>query len=214
MSPVTLIFGFLSALTVLTSPAPALPSNQVELQVPARIKTEPGACCIMFAPCQLLTEAECAQLGGTFMGEGVSCDVPMICPLWGACCMPDGSCSVDNDESCGAVGILFIANVTCDPNPCIEGACCRSEDGSCVQDVQSECGGTWTANTSCSPNPCIPTGMGACCFADGHCDILTAPDCQGQQGHFVGTGIACNPYPCSPVPVEKTTWGRIKVLYR
>jgi hypothetical protein len=118
MSPVLLIFGFLSALTASASPIPALQAARVELHGASRIPPEPGACCLLFAPCQLLTETECAQLGGLFMGAGTNCDFPAICPTWGACCMPDGSCTLDTDEHCGAVSWTFISNVSCDPNPC------------------------------------------------------------------------------------------------
>jgi hypothetical protein len=215
MSPVVLISGFLSALAALASPVPAPQAARVELHGASRIPPEPGACCLMFAPCQLLTETECMQLGGWFMGEGIPCVSHGMetCPTWGACCMPDGSCTLDTDEHCGAVSWTFISNISCDPSPCSEGACCV-EDGLCFQEVQAHCSGTWMVNTACSPNPCLPPGVGACCLADAQCDLLSTLDCQGQQGHFMGMGIACNPNPCWPVPVEKTTWGRVKGRYR
>jgi hypothetical protein len=213
MSPITLIFGFLSALATSSLPAAAPQAAPAEQPASTRITSEPGACCFMLAPCQFLTDTECEQLGGMFMGEGTSCDVWGTCLTWGACCTPDGGCHLDTDESCGNVGIWFFINMNCNPDLCSLGACCR-EDGMCVQEIQVECGGTWIVNTACSPNPCLPPDVGACCLADEQCDLLTAPECEGQQGHFMGTGIACNPYPCSPVPVERATWGRIKVRYR
>jgi hypothetical protein len=84
MPLVALILGFLSALAGPALPAPVIPAAPVALQGTTRMTTGPGACCVMFAPCQFLTETECTQLYGQFMGEGTDCGFPMICPTWGA----------------------------------------------------------------------------------------------------------------------------------
>jgi len=45
--------------------------------------------------------------------------------------------------------------------------------------------------------PC-PEGIvtGACCFADGSCQTLSAPDCVAAGGAFQGGLVACDPNPC------------------
>lgn len=37
---------------------------------------------------------------------------------------------------------------------------------------------------------------GACCFADGRCEFLTAEECAVEQGDFQGAGSGCAPNPC------------------
>jgi hypothetical protein len=39
-------------------------------------------------------------------------------------------------------------------------------------------------------------GPGACCFADGHCEVLTATDCSTAGGLYLGNGTTCDPNPC------------------
>jgi hypothetical protein len=51
---------------------------------------------------------------------------------------------------------------------------------------------------------------GACCVGT-VCTITTATDCAGQ---YMGDGTACGPNTCVPVPVELSTWGAVKALYR
>jgi hypothetical protein len=68
----------------------------------------------------------------------------------------------------------------------------------------------------CDPNPCPqPPPVGACCFVDGTCQVLTEADCLALQGAWQGAGTDCDPNDCPPpVPVERTTWGQIKRQYR
>jgi hypothetical protein len=57
---------------------------------------------------------------------------------------------------------------------------------------------------------CEPTG--ACCdLQTGACTITTQTQCSGQ---YMGDGTVCNPNPCPPVPVNNTSWGTIKNLYK
>ncbi len=44
-------------------------------------------------------------------------------------------------------------------------------------------------------NDCV-TPSGACCFADGTCQVLTQADCDFQSGSYQGDGSACDPNPC------------------
>jgi len=74
------------------------------------------------------------------------------------------------------------------------GACCIGED--CTETTPSGCAGTWQgAGTDCDPNPCaLP--MGACCFADGHCEQQKEPICTTLGGTSWQEGVACDPNPC------------------
>lgn len=42
--------------------------------------------------------------------------------------------------------------------------------------------------------------FGACCFHDGHCEILDAEACAAQGGLYQGGGVPCQPNPCPPPP--------------
>ena len=59
-----------------------------------------------------------------------------------------------------------------------------------------------------------PVPMGACCFADGACQLREESQCEDEQGSYQGDGTVCEPGLCIPIPVESSTWGRIKVRYR
>lgn len=53
---------------------------------------------------------------------------------------------------------------------------------------------------------------GACCLPDGSCYLEDDPyDCRAQGGEFFDAD--CEPDPCGPVPVEESSWGRIKSYY-
>lgn len=56
--------------------------------------------------------------------------------------------------------------------------------------------------------------VGACCVSGGECWLGTQEECEGAGGHYTGDGVFCEPDPCGGVPVESTTWGRMKVLFR
>ena len=53
----------------------------------------------------------------------------------------------------------------------------------------------------------------ACCLPDGSCQMLTRPDCAQQNGTFYD-GVSCVEVQCSPTPVQNSTWGRVKSMYR
>ncbi|MFN7020449.1 MAG: hypothetical protein ACK4WH_03870, partial [Phycisphaerales bacterium] len=124
-----------------------------------------GACCVPGAgSCFLTVEAACTDvtIGGDYAGDNTTC-TPNICP--GACCAPDGSCSVLSATACATAGgtyqgdLSVCALVVC-PQP--EGACC-SVDNLCSISTAANCAGTYQGdNTSCTPNPCAPA-TGACC---------------------------------------------------
>jgi len=59
-----------------------------------------------------------------------------------------------------------------------------------------------------------PTPTGACCFPDGSCRLLREAECADEQGEYQGDDTSCVPIPCQPTPVEVTTWGRVKAVFR
>ncbi|RZO53291.1 MAG: hypothetical protein EVA77_07120, partial [Phycisphaeraceae bacterium] len=66
----------------------------------------PGACCFEDGSCELATESGCADVGGTYQGEGSACE-PNNCPqppTLGACCLPDLSCSEVEASECATLG--------------------------------------------------------------------------------------------------------------
>lgn len=52
---------------------------------------------------------------------------------------------------------------------------------------------------ACEPNPCMAP-RGACCLADGSCELLTQAGCSGAGGAYLGDGTLCGPNPC-PQPM-------------
>lgn len=62
------------------------------------------------------------------------------------------------------------------------------------------------------PEPLVP---GACCFADGACELLNENECGDAGGHeWQGEGTVCDPNPCEPVAIEESSLGTIKARYR
>ncbi len=152
-----------------------------------------GACCFPDGTCIMSTAGDCASHGGSYLGNGTSCD-PNPCPQpTGACCASDGSCTITLQKNC--TGNWQGAGTTCTPNPCPQpGACCAS-DGTCTITLQKNCKGVWQgAGTTCTPNPCPQPPVGACCI-NGACTITTQANCQGQ---WLGANTTCNPNPCPP----------------
>lgn len=130
-------------------------------------------------------------------------------PPTGACCMPDGSCSVISQSQCNTNGGTYAGdNVTCQTANCqpIVGSCCLP-NGTCISEIQAQCntdGGVWTQGQSCSPNPCPP--IGSCCLNDGTCSITAQANCAGSWTE----GGSCTPNRCaqpapqtSPAPMSK-----------
>lgn len=58
-----------------------------------------------------------------------------------------------------------------------------------------------------------PPDVGGCCVGD-ECYLLGQAECIDEGGIYVGDGIACSPSPCVIVPTKRSSWGRLKVLYR
>jgi len=88
-----------------------------------------GACCLAFSPCSYVPEEQCIALGGTYAGDGVSCDGPDLvpdtgdepCVFAGACCFGSGSCiDVAVEEHCDNLGGTYKDGEECVDSPCIQ----------------------------------------------------------------------------------------------
>ncbi|MBM3287311.1 MAG: hypothetical protein FJY88_08185, partial [Candidatus Eisenbacteria bacterium] len=93
-------------------------------------------------------------------------------------------------------------SITC-PSP---GACCNLATGACYYILQTDCVPPmeWYGGP-CGPNnePCPqPPPLGACCFEDGHCELLTQAQCDAAPGHiaWLGQGTVCEPVNPCPQP--------------
>lgn len=124
----------------------------------------------------------------------------------GACCLPDGSCSVMTQTECTTASGVFQGILTeCSQVSCPQptGACCFESTGGCLDRTQSVCiqlGGVWSGpGTTCATTVCFP--IGACCLPDGSCVGEQSPDaCEALGGTFQGDETVCGEVTC-PDPV-------------
>jgi hypothetical protein len=53
--------------------------------------------------------------------------------------------------------------------------------------------------------------IGGCCEpGDDDCFLKSRQDCEEDGGTYLGDGVTCFPDPCNVVPIETSTWGKIK----
>jgi hypothetical protein len=119
------------------------------------------------------------------------------CTLTGACCAPDGSCTITTTAACAAPNVWHGEWTSCTPDPCPQplGACC-APDGSCTMTFQMSCAYEWLGyGSACSPNPCQQPA-GACCHPDGGCSLTVEADCPPPD-LWLGMGTSCEPNPCA-----------------
>ena len=115
-----------------------------------------GACCTSGLNCaEEISESDCNDLGGTWMGAASDC-IPVPCPFEGGCCLPDGTCFSEDADLCReAGGFPRGLEISCDEITCL-GACCLSE--SCESNLSlQECvdqGGDLQGFGSVCPNDC------------------------------------------------------------
>lgn len=164
-----------------------------------------GACCLPSGTCQILESVECANLGGMFQGEGLTC-VGINCPEpMGACCTgAPGACSDLTLAQCDAIDGFWNAETNCDSNICAtgEGACCIESTGECVDLDVVTCdivdGIFHGIGSSCVTTVCFP--IGACCLPDGSCVNSVSPEsCESLDGLFQGHASTCESVTC-PAP--------------
>ncbi len=134
-----------------------------------------GACCFQDGTCSVVPEADCDASGGSYKGDGTSCQgdispangIDDACedPPFGACCLPDGSCFVFNPTDCANKGGTY-----------------KGDGTSCAGDVSPANG----IDDACEDPP-----FGACCLPDGTCLVFTETDCINRGGVYQGDGTSC-----------------------
>ncbi len=105
----------------------------------------------------------CVQLflgGDPYAGfwANINCELAFDPP--GACCNGE-TCTEVTEASCtGGGGAWSGAFSTCNPSPCLTGACCTEDDyGTCVDTTKAVCAGMqgfFHASTTCASAPCRP----------------------------------------------------------
>lgn len=80
----------------------------------------PGACCLADGSCVVTLLVDCDAQGGTFQGEGSTCDgVACPQPVTGACCI-DNVCFIFTSDECAARGGTYQGdNSVCDDTICL-----------------------------------------------------------------------------------------------
>ena len=177
-----------------------------------------GACC-HGSTCRLTTETQCASAQWEYAGNGSVCE-PNACIPFGACCAPDGSCSIVQQNRCEEVS--FFPGMTCDPSPCAElGACCYWDHAICLvvsEEACTENGSEYQGDGSvCTPESCFP---GVCCFGDDveTCMYSTPEACTSAGGSFLAGGwgppheVCWNVCCCGPT--IEGSWGAVKGRFR
>ncbi len=98
-----------------------------------------GACCIgTSGSCVNIAESNCNAGGGTWMGEGSSCDAGDCEPVvMGACCIESTGQGIDIEEStCNAGGGTWMGeNSSCDAGDCDQNDCPTDTNGDGITNV-------------------------------------------------------------------------------
>ncbi len=134
-----------------------------------------------------------------------------------ACCSPEGACTLTTQADCPAPSVWQETDYDCFPNPCgPTGACCDNMANYCFISTVGDCPYAWLgAGVPCTPETCpgLPPPPGACCdFATGACTYTIEAECLYT---WLGPVVPCNLETCyPPVPTERTSWGRIKNIFR
>lgn len=162
--------------------------------------TQTGACCDVDAVCaDDITDRDCIDQRGTFMGGDSVC-TEVVCPTpVGACCF-NGGCLDDLVEGLclGLSTGFYMGNGSiCSEVDCTQGACCFP-DGSCQNRVDVQCadaGGVFHSGATCATFTC-PQPRGACCIEESCIPDQARDNCENVGGVFVGIGALCAPNPC------------------
>lgn len=82
----------------------------------------------------------------------------------------------------------------------IEGSCCFSTNGTCLEISDAECsssGGSFEANSTCDDVDCdTPPFFASCCFRDGQCVSYASPSTCLQSGGDLIIGQGCSTVQC------------------
>jgi len=149
-----------------------------------------GACCID-GSCSLRTRTDCEGSGGNYLGDGTTCE-DVDC-THGACCHPDGTCTIETPETC--TDFYLGDGTTCEGVDCTHtGACCHP-DNTCSITSEDGCEGSYQGDgTTCEGVDC--SHMGACCHG-GECTIETSDVCTLIGGVYEGDGTTCEGIDCT-----------------
>jgi hypothetical protein len=150
-----------------------------------------GSCCLRTNTCASnFVRSQCQALDGLAFRPGISCQAPIACPLFGTCCLPDGSCQDIVNTECAELHGAFLAGGECAATTCVPfGACCQG--GSCSEVEEAECTGVYVGDgTICDGAVCA---LGSCCTnADPPAcqDDLIEFECDGIGG-LHRSGVTC-----------------------
>lgn len=121
--------------------------------------------------------------------------------IGGACCLPSGTCTFVNDLLCEDLGGSYQGHGSPCPTVVCEqpGACCMFIN--CSQLAEEECyasGGLYLGPLSecfaCDQTIC--PSVGACCIADGRCQVMCSETCDTIGGAYQGDDVFCNDVEC------------------
>jgi len=157
-------------------------------------------------------------------------------PATGACCWPDGSCTVTTQANCEHTATGVIGTYQGDGSACLgdannngvddacedilpTGACCftGAAGPTCLNTTQAACinvyAGTWYPGQNCATFNC-PTQppLGACCYPDAagvmHCISTTHKECVKVYGGTWYLGQSCADIDCpTPQPMGACCYG-------
>jgi len=168
-----------------------------------------GMCCVEGACSDNVTEADCLDQCGLWLGPDNNCS-QLACPLFvaGACCFDDGCQDGLSQHFCECQGGEYQGDFSqCDslpyPCPAPEGMCCV--EGFCMDDVtevecESQCGLWLGPDNNCSELACPLFVAGACCFGAQCADPVSQHFCECNGGTYQGDFTDCTYVNC-PVPV-------------
>jgi len=164
----------------------------ITLVAPANAGDElPGACCFQ-GNCSDITPSFCVATGGTFLGEGTTCEDNADECIIGACCLPSGCMQVQQID-CGLMnGTAFSPGTECGAGTC--GACCLPA-GECFVTDQAGClntdGAIYNPDQLCEGEVCGPPPTGACCGKAGCVENQSEADCVNGGGIWAGPNTDC-----------------------
>src|SRR5215469_5170840 len=145
-----------------------------------------GACCFE-GDCSITTAEACE---GTFYPNQTCDDIDCT---HGACCHPDGTCTIETPETC--TDFYLGDGTTCEGVDCTHtGACCHP-DNTCSITSEDGCEGSYQGDgTTCEGVDC--SHMGACCHG-GECTIETSDVCTLIGGVYEGDDTTCEGIDCT-----------------
>jgi len=114
----------------------------------------------------------------------------------------------------GGIGFGNTNGVDCCPTE-IPWACCLV-DGTCLMVLEEVCldqGGYWYPLLTCEQVDCNEPGV---CCVDESCFFIHQDECSAMAGAWHPEFESCGPpNPCDPpVPIQETSWGALKSIYR